>query len=39
MPLDSAGTEEESLTDLRIGEAVAGEASDVGLLRGEVCAG
>src|SRR5918996_4309391 len=39
MPFDSAGTEKEPRTDLGIGEAVAGEASDVGLLRGEVCAG
>src|SRR5258707_109439 len=39
MPFDGARTDEEPRTDLGIGEAVTGEASDLGFLSGEAVAG
>src|SRR5215210_9225028 len=38
MPLDGTRAEEEPRTDLRIGQALTGESSDLPLLRGEVIA-
>src|SRR5918997_5207931 len=39
MPLDSSGTDEQLRADLRVGQAVTGEARDLGFLCREVIAG